>query len=320
MILGDKEQSIALMRDFADHALDPIFLVGTDFKIHYSNRAFGRILGIRMKQPFYRERACHELLGLDICEQNCVMKSCLEKNGPVQLAEIVGHIVTGDTRRFYVSAVPITLASGEKFGALVFLRDVTEEAKIHDKYKLLVSKDAAIALSGRLEEGDLVNVIQLITFLKKTGELEIRASGEEGVLAFREGQLSAIHLGEVVREKALGRMLAWDEGSFSFTPKEISDKSELGTPAEFLIMDAVREKDELEYIRPKLPPMDARPEVDRTKVAETPEGELGEAELGIIFMLAQGAKLQDLVDMLTETDASILKTVVELKDRGILSW
>ena len=131
------------------------------------------------------------LLGLDICKTGCVMKQAIAAGQTVRLAEIGGTTADGERHAYHISAVPLTNEAGSTFGALIFLRDNTAEIRVHQKYKELVARNTAVSLSGRIEQGNLVDVVQLLAFLQKTGRLGLHAAGKARIV-FERGQTIAI--------------------------------------------------------------------------------------------------------------------------------
>lgn len=122
-------------------------------------------------------------------------------------------------------------------------------------------------MAGRLEEVPLVDLLQLFSTSRKTGELVVRAASEgDGVVVLSTGRLAAARLEQspsVGHRKALGRLLRITEGAFEFVPADKSARepvvpAELQEPTELLLMDALRLTDELRVLEPGLPPPGAK--------------------------------------------------------------
>lgn len=315
---GSSEQ-IDILREISDNLSDPVFLVDRAFNVWYSNRAFDGAIGVRMNSRRYQSRPCHELLGLDICEKACVMNQAIESGRNIRLAEIEGVPVGGERRHFHINAIPLTRKSGDSFGAMIILRDVTAEAEIHRKYKELIQKNSAISLSGQIEEGNLADIIQLLSFLQKTGALILSDGNQEGRFNFEQGKILSIRLGQARLHKALGRMVQWQSGTFSFIPgidEEIEDR--FGGNSDFLLMDALREKDESAARENDLPPIDAR--LEALRVVERSTEEHSDLEWMLYEAAIQGHTVADALDAAAETDVKVRFTILSLHEKQLIRW
>ncbi len=324
MKFDGSEQQLEMLREIADNILDPVFLVDRGFNVWYFNRAFETTVGVRMNSRRYKDRPCYELLGLGVCKDNCVMKQAVATKQNVRLAEIPGKPAGGEEKNFHINAIPVSNEQGTPFGALIFLRDITAETQIHEKYKQLVARNGAISLSGQIEAGNLVDIIQLFIFLQKSGQLDLKSDDATGTIVFERGQLVGIILGEAAGEKALDRMLGWLRGTFSFSPKvTVSVEQRLEGSADFLLMNALRERDELAARQNEAPPSEARPSVLRiaTSGDEADEGEGLEGLLWQVYELAvEGRTVGQIQAGLPHSDSRVLVALLELRDQGIVSW
>ncbi len=308
-----------MLREIAENLADPVFLVDKAFNVWYHNRAFEMAVGVRMSSRRYQGMLCHQLLNLEICANNCVMKRAVESRQNVRLAEIAGTTITGDHKNFHIHAVPVVNASGAAFGSLIFLRDITAETRIHQKYKELVARNSAISLSGLIEGGNLVDVVQLFVFLQKTGSLTLHQGKQTGEILFDRGQMVSLACGTAKAEKALGRLLEWQQGSFSFRPLAAAESAErLTKSADFLLMDAVREKDELAARAGELPGREVKPQVARQVTRE----EAGVDDVAWqLYELAQGqTSVADMLERVTQADARVYLGLLALRDKGLLTW
>ena len=321
MRFDGSEAQLSMLREIAESLSDPVFLVDKAFNVWYSNRAFEQAAGVRMSSKRYKDAPCYELLGLSICKSNCVMKQATSAQKNIRLAEIAGLNAGGEKKNFHINAIPLENAQGNAFGALIFLRDVTAETEVHEKYKQLVTKNSHIALSGAIESGNVVDVLQLFMFLQKTGELMLKhTEGIVGHLFFENGRIVGAVLLDggtrVEAEKAFDRMIGWQSGTFSFRrERTIEPAIAIAGSTDFLLMDAVRERDEL----------GARPPIDRSVTvrlvrAPTPEDELGPVPLKLCDALVAPATIAVLLAGSLESDARLLNALHLLKEKGIVAF
>jgi len=98
----------------------------------------------------------------------------------------------------------------------------------------------AIALSGKLEDGNLGDIVQLFSFLQKTGELTIRHQGEEGVMVLDNekalfetvrrrlgsSRLFAVGIGSAPNGYLLERIARFGRGTYTFiaSPGEVAER------------------------------------------------------------------------------------------------
>ena len=113
------------------------------------------------------------------------------------------------------------------------------------------------ALSGRIEDITLPELLQLFGASRKDGVLVVRARKQRARIILKEGRI--IHCCIVEREhldprKAFYRVLSWNEGSFDLEgPSEDVFESPLEESTEALLMEGMRQLDELRHIEADLP-------------------------------------------------------------------
>lgn len=322
MRFDGSEAQLSMLREIAESLTEPVFLVDKAFNVWYSNRAFEQATGVRMSSKKFKDKPCHELLGLDICKENCVMKQAIAAARNVRLAEIGGTNAGGERKNFHINAIPLETAQGTGFGALIFLRDVTAETQVHEKYRQLVAKNSNIALSGAIEAGNLIDVLQLFMFLQKTGQLLITqdVSAQQGNIFFEAGQIVGVVLCEhdvrIEGEKAFDRLLSWQAGSFTFQRERTLEPAVAITGStDFLLMDAVRERDEL----------GTHKTIERTTTvtllrAPTEEDAISVVAKRLCDKLGKPMSVALLLGILNDSDARLLNALHLLKSKGIVSW
>ncbi|MFC1610765.1 DUF4388 domain-containing protein [Myxococcota bacterium] len=319
MRFDGSEGQLEMLREIADVLPDPVFLVDRALNVWYHNRPFELATGVRMRSRRYKGLPCRDLLGLEICTSTCVLKQAVETTQPVRLAEIAGHTAGGERRVFNINAIPVCRNDGVTFGALIFLRDITAEADMQSKYKKLVERNSAISLSGLIEEDNLPDVIQLFSFLQKTGYLHLSRGDEDtGDVAFEKGKMVYIAQGESRDEKAFGRLVRWPDASFTFTAAtEIEVPERISKSSDFLLMDAIREKDEINAQKTQIPARDCTPRVAR----DPEEGDVVDSlTTRVLELLQKGRDVGEVLDACPETDAACYGVLLELRAKGIIEW
>jgi hypothetical protein len=159
-------------------------------------------------------------------------------------------------------------------------------------------------MSGDLTEVPLPDLLQLFATNQKSGVLTL-SGPQRGKVYIKAGNLLyAVIAGEppLSPMKALGRMLLWDSGAFVMEPFE--DTVEFADPfrgkTEGILIEALRQVDELRRLAPQLPAPDARL---RLSVPMTPKlSALAAAELDLLQLVVNFGTLRSVVDRTPGTD------------------
>ncbi len=124
-----------------------------------------------------------------------------------------------------------------------------------------LSEPKAKPLSGNLSAMGLADLLQNLGQNRKSGILRLTAQ-REGKIWIHEGKVMAASVSQATGNKALFRMLGWNEGEFElqplpedFDPKEVKDQ--ITDSVETLLMEGFRQYDELQKIRKGLPELSA---------------------------------------------------------------
>jgi hypothetical protein len=159
-------------------------------------------------------------------------------------------------------------------------------------------------------------------FLQKTGELEVsmEQSQTRGFVFFESGQIvGAVLLEDGARieaEKAFDRFIGWRAGAFSFhLQRTIEPEKRISGSTDFLLMDAVRERDELGMHKP----------LDRTtklSLAREPvEGDqLTPVQQRIVEKVRTPMSVALLLGTSPDSDSRLVNAVWVLKDKGIVGF
>jgi CheY-like chemotaxis protein len=176
-------------------------------------------------------------------------------------------------------------------------------------------------VEGKLSQIPLTDLLQLFHMNRRTGTIEAmrRETGrpeELGTLFLREGNLVQAKVASVDGEKALFRLLAWREGTFAFTPNRPRVAARILAPTRALLMEGMRQLDEWERVRGKLPPLDARVvlTVDAGKLPNLVHPLTQE----VLLLLEIYDLVRDVVDNCSHPDYQVLRTLQTLVDRGIV--
>lgn len=178
------------------------------------------------------------------------------------------------------------------------------------------------SMSGTLEEVPIPDLLQLFATSKRTGVLHIRAEAGHGKIYLREGNIFYASIDddhELGPMKGLCRLVGWDEGQFEFGPPEPEAEFmlELEDSTESLLMEALRQLDELRRVAPDLPSASAALEIPG--LLEPPLSALKPQELDV-FQLAYNFRfVQQVFDASPATDYETATALLSLMSQGYLS-
>jgi hypothetical protein len=173
-------------------------------------------------------------------------------------------------------------------------------------------------ISGNLEEVPLPDLLQMLANLKKTGVLKIH-SEQKARVHLRQGSVYwvAVEPLELHPLKAAYRIFLWKKGAFQFhhSPPEPFE-GEITLSNDALILEAMRQMDELDRIGPQLPAPGER--VFLAMPLEPRLAELSPPELDVLQVAYNHHLVADVLDRCPGTDLDVCTHLVSLIERGYL--
>jgi hypothetical protein len=116
-------------------------------------------------------------------------------------------------------------------------------------------------MSGVIEEIPLPDLLQLLSTSRKSGVLSVASPSGLGKIYLRKGQIYFAAINDdfaVQPQKAIYRMLTWQTGTFELEPSiEMQVMEEIQESTEALLMEGVRQLDEMRQLESKLPSLAA---------------------------------------------------------------
>lgn len=164
---------------------------------------------------------------------------------------------------------------------------------------------------GELEQVGVLDLIQLLNMNRRTGVLSITTATGSGEVRLDDGEVVDACFRRLEGEKALLRLLAEQEGTFAFTSTAGGIPRRIEAPTRALLMDGVRELDEVRRWRDSLGLAD---DVLVTSVRPGPGD--GPAEGMTLRTLAVPRTVDELLDEVTLSDHTALETVQRLLEEG----
>ena len=175
------------------------------------------------------------------------------------------------------------------------------------------------AMTGKIEEVPLPDLLQLFHTSKKNGVLVVN-NQQEGKIYLRQGKVYYCVINDnhdLGPQKSFNRIITWETGEFELRPPDNQEfMTELDESTEHLLMDALRQLDELRRVQGSLPPM------DQTLTISVPLSpalrDLTPEELDVLQLIINWGTLQGVFDNASQDDVVIASTVASLLERGYL--
>lgn len=177
-----------------------------------------------------------------------------------------------------------------------------------------ISEAKAKPLSGNLSAMGLADLLQNLAQNRKSGMLEL-SGPREGKIWVREGSVIGAQSMPVSGQKALFRMLAWNEGEFEFNALPSSFRADeageqIDSTVETLLMEGFRQFDEIEKIRKGLPKKSAPLKLKHKLTA--PLSKLHPRVLDVLQSVLNEGTLERAMDVSALSDLDTAKIVLYL--------
>jgi Domain of unknown function (DUF4388)/Inner membrane component of T3SS, cytoplasmic domain len=175
-------------------------------------------------------------------------------------------------------------------------------------------------MTGSIDEIPLPDLLQLLGSSKKSGQLVVRSDDDVGKIHLRKGivvHASINDLTEVPPLKSIFRILTWSHGSFDLAP--LDDRpmpNEISSGVQELLMEGLRQIDELNAIRDRLPDLGASLYVPRP--LEPKLSKLSPLELDVFQLAYNHEQLATVLNQSLGTDLETAKAVLHLVEAGFL--
>jgi CheY-like chemotaxis protein len=172
-------------------------------------------------------------------------------------------------------------------------------------------------LLGSLSEISLVDLLQVLRMNRRSGLLQLELDGRRGTLFLSEGEVVDAEVGRFRGEKAFCRTLAWQEGRFEFRPQPVGVPPLIRRPGENLVLEGLRQLDEVRRLRRILAPPGSRLEL-RRRFTGPPE-RLRPATHEVLRLLERFTALDDILDQSARLDYELCATLHALVERRIVA-
>lgn len=173
--------------------------------------------------------------------------------------------------------------------------------------------------AGNLKQMGIPDLIQILSINKRTGNLYIYESQKSenpiGIVVLNEGKIINAKSGNVKKTKAFYRILSIKNGYFRFLPGEPLMVEEIRESSDSLIMEGLRQIDEIAELRNKVPKNGRlRLKINLNKLPQN----LRLVTKEVLSAVEIFPEIDDLLDNVDATDYEVLKIINALWEKGIL--
>ncbi len=199
----------------------------------------------------------------------------------------------------------------------VDLSDAQVKQNLEQVAAVQSQRQTRTAMTGKLEEVPLPDLLQLFHTSKKNGVLVV-TNEREAKIYLRQGKIYYAVIDdnhELGPAKSFNRIIQWEIGEFELRPPDTQEfMTELDEPTEGLLMEALRQLDEFKRIQPSLPPLDQT--ITLSVPMEAPLRDLQADELDVLQLVINWGNLQGVFDHAAQDDVAVGTVVMTLLERG----
>lgn len=199
------------------------------------------------------------------------------------------------------------------------LSDAQVKQQLEQVAAVQSARQTRTAMTGKLDEVPLPDLLQLFHTSKKNGVLVVRGE-HEGRIYMRQGKIYYAVIDdnhELGPQKSFNRIVTWEQGEFELQPPDDQEfMTELDESTEHLLMDALRQLDEFRRIQGSLPGPDQTLTI--SVPLEAPLRDLGPDELDVVQLALNWGTMQGILDHAPQDDVTAGTMVANLLERGYL--
>ena len=176
------------------------------------------------------------------------------------------------------------------------------------------------SMTGAIDEIPLPDLLQLLGSSKKSGVLVVRSDDDVGKIFLKKGIVTFATINDVDQVpplKSVYRMLTWTRGSFELGPPDEREMvGEVSASVQELLMEGLRQIDELAVIRDKLPDISANLVVPHP--LQPSLRDLAPPALDVLQLAYNHQQLATILNQSAATDLDTARVVLSLLDGGYL--
>ncbi len=238
-------------------------------------------------------------------------------NGTFVNGEKVKKMALKEGDRILIGTSIIKLVTGDEGAAL---SPEAARQKLEQTGNRRAAAPTNKTMTGAIEEIPLPDLMQLLSTSRKSGVLTVRSDHGVGKLFKRKGALYHANIDEsttVPARKAIFRMLTWTQGTFELeAPDETPVAEELQESTEGLLMEGMRQLDEMTRIQPDLPAPGAQ--LALATPLEPLLRELTPPQLDTLQSIINLSQLQQILDKRARSDYETAQAILDLIQKNYI--
>ncbi len=240
-----------------------------------------------------------------------------------KLRDIISVNPKTDNLALIFMGTPEQLKSVSAMGEKVITKPFRIDALIGTISGIYQKRQKTIELSrenkeieGNLSQISLIDLLQIFSMNKKDGTITIYSDKGNGFIYLQEGNIINATFEKVEGVKAFYRLLTVKNGKFEFIPHRALTPTRITSTTESLLMEGMRQIDEMKKNKDVLPPLDAVVKLKK-KLSELPK-QVRTITQEVLLLLEFYNKVEDIVDNCTFPDYDVLRVLVALLEKGII--
>lgn len=238
-------------------------------------------------------------------------------NGTFVNGEKIKRVRVKEGDRILIGTSIIKLVVLDKDSSSVHLSDAEARSRL-DQAAQKRQASPTKSMSGSIEEIPLPDLLQLLSTGKKNGVLTLHHERRVGRIYLRKGQIYYATIDDsfdLAPRKAFFRVLCWTKGTFELDPPEERDVlEEMDESTEALLMEGMRQLDEMGRMARDLPPAGVPLNIPQPLTA--PLRDLQPAELDVFQLVLNFHSTQNVLDRSRLTDLDAAQALLSLIEKG----
>lgn len=197
------------------------------------------------------------------------------------------------------------------------LDDAVVKQRLEEVAASQSAKQTRTAMTGKLEEVPLPDLLQLFHTSKKNGVLVV-SSDREAKIYLRQGKVYYASIDDnhdLGPQKSFNRIITWEHGDFELRPPDNQEfMVELDSSTEALLMDALRQLDEMKRLQGQMPQNTSTLSI--AMPLTQPLRELTPDDLDVMQLVHNFGGFQGVIDHSDKDDLVVAETLVKLIQKG----
>ena len=253
---------------------------------------------------------------ITVSDGNIQIEDLGSTNGSFVNGERVTKTTLAEGDRILVGTSIIKVVATEADGSVAEAKQQMQDVSVKKR-----TAHEGSTMTGSIAEVALPDLLQLFSASKKKGVLVITTDEDEGRIYLDDGRVvfASVNGDETVApDKAFYRVLVWTEGTFDLLPaeeREFPEQIQMST--EGLLMEGMRQLDEIHRLGEDLPPLSAV--VQLQVPLEVPLRDASPEQLDIIQLVHNYSTVAEVMNHSGQPDTEVAEVLVQVLKAGYVT-